>query len=687
MNTIRQFRQTRLFGTLAVMLGFMLAVTLNVTAVDYTWTGDGDGTLWNDSENWTATSIGYPGKGAGDVAAIQMNAGIILSENFAINQLRKNGSLDMENPAVIRIRGGGLTFNGNNPLFEVGCKLADTTVSNSRSTRMFVENTDIRIGSPAQLGRFAVTYYGTTDLKATSKGWYTQTNGSFSAYLSFLYVGNCQENKVIAPIQGTLDLRAVDNVDITVAGPLWVHGSRNVGLGELLLGNNASLIGGDRTTVTPSGNFYAGYLDGSTSVGFHGTSVFSVVSGNIDLRYDLMRFGSHEINGSGALGTLASTTIIGPATAMKLEANQLFVGAGAGNGVIVDSLFAAPGTQNGEVKVNTSFQLGSGRSTRDASMNLGTNWTFKVGTAEEPANLFAAAYYYSYYSWQTNYATLTMQGGSFEAYCTNYFGVGSYVGGNNSAINGIIALSNLTNVVIKTPTLKVGCWDWNSSTLIPSYGLIDLKSSKNIRIDADVLKVGAMANAVGNELASGAMYLGEGTAVVGDLSLAYPFSSGAKGAYGTLGLNGMQMAVTNSFVLGNRGAITSVVEGISSGIVLSGLLSTNKPVNFTTKWYGTNTIIFVEQPRLSKRDNQVVPLNTLVGATDMYWGFAWEGNHVDDIKAMWDRDGGSGKIQVVDNLTDEYANRVDVFYDAVTATTYIGFPYRETPAATRVQLF
>ncbi len=690
MSTINQIGQTRLFGSFAAMLGFMVVLTQSAVAVDYTWSGASGEASWNDPANW-GQSINYPGKVAGDGASITMDADIVLPGVYTFRYFYKNGSYDEDVPAVINITGGGMALTGGtDPRFEVGAKLFDnTSASTSRAAEMFVNGTDIRVGNPDLLGRVAVAYCGNVDM--TSKGFYKQVAGSFRAYLNSFYVACGTTGHTSSPVQGTFDLREVDDVEITVARDFIIHGNRDVGLGELLLGKRVNLVGGSQAPLPPADSFRAGHLDGSTRSSYTGTSVFSVVSGNVDLRYHRMYFGMQEAGGNATLspGYLKATASFGPETAVKLEANELMVGAGTSNGTIVESLFDATGTENGEITVNSMFKLGSGKTTCMGEMYLGTNWSFVVGTPDNPANLIEFAANWNIQNWQTNYSTFYMKGGSFEAYCTNYLAIAYFFrGSTNVDIDGRVVFDGLTNVVIQTPKLAVGSWaPTTGNVYAPTlYGLLDLQTSENIQINVDTFLLGNTPSNLGTGDTRGLAYLGQGSAIVGSLALACPVVKTTEiinGAYGTLVLDGMQMSVTNSFMLGNRGVITSIVNQVSSGIVLSDALADNTAASFDEKWCGTNTIVFVTPPTVTKRDNQIIPLNSFAGASAVYWGFAWEGEHTEDLLALWT----AGKIQVVDNLTDEYANRVDVFYDEVTATTYIGFPYRESPAATRVELF
>ncbi len=678
-ETSEIIQRVQLLSAMAT-LGMGAVLPQNVPATDYMWMGAGDEPAWENHGNWMPGS-GYPGMSAGDTASITMDADITLLDNYSFKSFYKNGSSDVDAPAMIYLTGGGLTLEQKGSIFEVGAKYTDLKASSVRAAKMFVDGSDICIGSPEQPAILAVSYLRESK-NSSSQGWYAQTGGSFIVCLSALFVGNCQVDETSVPVQGSLDLRGVDNVDITVEGPLSIHGNREVSLGELLLGERANLTGGSRTAPAPESYFYHGYLDGSTRGGFHGTSEFSIVSGNLDLRYDIMRFGVEEASDAGrVLGTLKSTTYLGPDTKVKLEANQLHIGTGGSNYALAEALFDASKTTDGELTVYDKLVIGTGRTTRFAEVLLGTNWAVNIGTPQQPATTFAIASQSSFYAWQTNHAVVSMQGGSFIAYATNLQVGVVWKGGSatHREQSARLQLSNMSAVKIVADVVSVGWYNWDYSIPLSMIGTLDMQGSTNITIDVGTFRIGAMLDER-DPIGYGSVYLGEGNGVVGNLVVATP-KAAQKGLHGSLTLDGMRLSVMDALTIGNRGSVTTLVNKASAGLVLANTLQ-DKTIA-TENWYGTNTIVFNTSPK-ARRGWTIRPSTNLGVETSIWWGFAWQGNHIEDIKELWNRDGGSGKIQVIDNLMDDFAGRVDVFFDG--SVTYIGFPYLESPA-TRIELW
>lgn len=622
-----------------------------VPAATYTWTGGGEDVNWSTPANWGVAS-GYPGANAADVAYIKKDAGIDCDGDYTFATLYVGITNAL--PPIMTLRGtGGASRLDVRSQFHVG-----STTGSVPAGELHLEDMDVEIGTEAVPVSGYLGYGGGNYL---TRSVLSLTNGRFNAWWDKLYIGyNGSTRSDIGT--NRIDLSSVDGGSWRVSGDAYIaYGQPEIDA-DVLLGE-----------------------DWTVSFGTEGKPVFFRVAYSIADQHNKVATWEQK---SGSFTAHFADFCLGYAAVnapARVEAGVMHFGAGTDIDITTSNMYFACGndsastgrldaasTENGKLTVLSKLQLAnqSNGSIRFGEILLGTNWSVRIGSQEAPA----AECGFSVPTGDkasTSYQSLFhMEGGRFEAYCTNFIVAGLPVTNKSTRYNctAQVSLLKLTNAVIRASTLVVGEVARNWGSGCTAYGTLDLGDATNVCLDIGVLRIGCTTYTNYTGFAGSSVYrTGSGEGTVGTLTIGNGYRSDH--AFGLFELNGMRLAVTNGLTLGKNGTLTNNVCGVSSGLALSG----EEPPTIA----GKMMINFARNP-----DGWGSATEST--ADSIRWGFKWAGNHVDEVNALVS----AGKINWdVSALEVKAASATGVFYDTSTKATYVGYYMRKTVDGTFIRIF
>ncbi len=414
--------------------------------------------------------------------------------------------------------------------------------------------------------------------------------------------------------------------------------------GTVSLGTN-----GSRGTVT------VGYGNGS------GDGVLTLLSGTLNAYLSGLTVGQNTWNGArSATGTLdlSTASIVTDGTANMLQvAGNITVASGTsatGTLKLPTSLTAITATGtilfggNNYYQGGATVDLGGAGSAlqtitaRDFIFGYGnfgynpgsgpyvlpSGVTLNVGSSGTPGIMRVG------YSSYNGSATLALPNGTLNAYLSELT-VGQNNYNSQGSVSGTLDLSTASSVFISnTGATTIGLGTSTS-------GVIKLPSGSTVT--TATLSMGVNAAQLGT--ISGKLYLVDTNFAV----------TGATAGALTLG-DGTGAAGTD--------LIDIQVLGTSSGLDIQGTAANVLSVGAS----GLIDITFMQNPL-------DVLLGTALEHTDIFYGLMWAGDHVADLTALgtklaWDD---------TTNLTGDFNNAADIFYDSGTDATYVGFYINAAP--------
>jgi hypothetical protein len=623
--------------------GLMIVLTAAATAANaatYSWTGAGGDGKWSTPANWSPAS-GYPGMNAADVAQIKEDAEITLAGDAVFRHLY----VGTNSPALaaVTLRGGSLAVGGD---FGIGSTLGSAPYM--PMGELHLESVDVSIGteaapSPLYLG------YTMSGRNQSTRSVLAQTGGSFSAFLGKTYIGTSAHARSEIKTN-RVDLSEVEGGFWCALDDTFIAYEQTECIADILLGEHWTVAFG--TPEKP----VAFSMAHPTGASQNKSAFWDQPSGSFAAHFSAFRLGYGQVNSPASIAS--GIMRFGAGTAVDIAASNLYVA--CGTELTATGRLDAAATENGRLTVAASFQLGcqANGQWRRGELLLGTNWTVCIGSESAPA-------YECWFSVPNSAKSLclyesrfTMEGGSFEAYCTNIVVAGT-TRDSQYASASEIRLSRLTNAVIRADTLLVGEVSRKTSSSCSASGILDMGDASNIRLDVGTLHVGYTAYTNSYSFSGDSIVrLGSGEGSVGDCVVGNGTRSNCP-VYGLLELNGMRLAVTNGLTLGAHGTVTNNVSGAPSGFDISAgvtpILSGRMVINFT---------------RAPEEKFLATPAN----ADGVCWGLAWAGDHAAEVSALI----AAGCIAVdTSALASDAAAATGVLYDAATDATYIGFYTRE----------
>jgi hypothetical protein len=574
---------------------------------------------------------------AADVAQIKEDADITLAGEAAFRHLYVGTNAPAL--AAATLRGGSLAIGGE---FGVG-----STVGSAPYIPMgelHLDSVNVSIGTEAAPATLYLGYV-MSGRNYPTRSVFTQTDGSFSAFLDKTYIGTSGHARSEIKTN-RVDLSRVEGGSWRVSGETFIAYGQTECIADILLGEHWTVAFG--TPERPVA-FSMAYPTGASS---NKSALWDQTSGSFAAHFSTFSLGYGTVN--SPTKTASGVMRFGAGTAIDIAASNLYVA--CGNELTVTGRLDAAATENGKLTVASSFQLGCQQNGqyRCGELLLGTNWTVRIGAEDAPAY----ECWFSVPSFGKGIclyeSRFTMEGGSFEAYCTNIVVAGTAMN-TQYASTSEVRLSRLTNAVVRADTLLVGEVSRQTSTSCSSSGVLDMGDASNIRLDVGTIHVGYTAYTNSSSFSGNSVVrLGSGKGTVGDCVVGNGSRSNSP-VYGLLELNGMRLAITNGLILGAHGTVTNNVSDAPSGFDISAgvtpILSGKMVINFTQ----------VPEEKL---------LATVANADGVCWGLAWTGDHAGEINALI----AANRI-VVDTsaLAADAAAATGVFYDAATDATYIGF--------------
>ncbi|MEI6970948.1 MAG: LamG domain-containing protein [bacterium] len=481
--------------------------------------------------------------------------------------------------------------------------------------------------------------------------------------------------------------------DLWVSGTNWVDdiGPANPTLGTLTFGD-AGITHSNNTvnadwevgglTYANTTNCYETDLSGNTLTvlgsialpeGGIGTSAGARISGGA------VRVGSTTVPGqiSIPVGNGNRTLTVTNATFVGLL-NSMDIGTGGyhGNGYAGIGALDLTAVSGGTLDVRSSITVGSG-SIGTGLLDLGSNWTFRVGNWPYSRGIFRVGY--TEWTGKTGLVRARPGGGSVSIYASEVL-LGCTYNGTGSGV-GDVDLSGITGPVFidaTRMTLGYGC-----NIVIGQYqtwggacsGSLNLGGTTNLTFNVVDLAVGS----VDWGGAPDRLILGAGSGTVDRVFIGT--NSGSASYLVTLGT---QFRVTAKCRVGETGVISNFIGGAaSSGLDLAASASQTLVVKSTVGAAGGIRVVFTANPASA----WCVP--PAWQAEGVHWGLRWAGNHIADLTALLNgADGVAGtaddKLRWDDSqLTGQFTNQVRIFYDPGIGTvgrpydmTYVGFYIR-----------
>lgn len=518
------------------------------------------------------------------------------------------------------------------------------------------------------------------------------TNGSFTAYLSSLIIGDSTHpnngtctgildlasttvqigdvaNKIKVPVLhigagsgaypfGVLRLPsaiteiAVDTFDL---GYSW-----SSGYGMLDLGVNSQL-----TSFTASNAFYMGrsaitsltnwptnvvvrigtssapapMIVGLSTYGTGCGGILSLTNGSFTAYLSLLRIGYSTTTGGNGDNTgildLASTSVQIGDTVNKVRIPELTIGGGGGRNP--RGTLKLPSSIN-EISVGI-FDVGSG------SVDGGANGTLDLGLNSQLASFTASNAFYlanagssTVIGWPSN---VVVSIGTVNAPAPMVLGLSGY----SANCNGSLALTN-GSFSGHLSYLKTGI-NTHGSGNGSAIGILDLRQTtlSALTVSGDV-SIGYEPSLM-NWWAHGYVYLPQGSVVIGGNLYIGDTTVNWSGT-GLLELNNTRVTVSNSVAIDTTGALTNFVNGLSSGIDLQ---TTNLSITAAGGMY----VQFQADPQNNPGD---------------YWGLSMKGDAIAQISALTTT---PAKVTYnISALSAKNQQKFGVFYNEKTDRTILG---------------
>lgn len=439
----------------------------------------------------------------------------------------------------------------------------------------------------------------------------------------------------LSPVEGRFDGRAVTGgeVDVSYIGAGY---NGNPGYGEVLFGTNWNV----RTKAIRAG--YAS--SGTASTG----TVSFAEGGSLSGEMTAFTIGCAE-GGSGAFvkGRLIGNHL--DKVDLKNASGVAYIGRGCpyGEG---DGLVDFSTNDGGRFDMSFTFYIAS-TARAIGKMLLGEDWTFRMSMDQPHDYSFNVGHECT----EGGVGLFSMKSGRFEGapYALR-------VGYNGKNLDARVDLGR-SDVFLDTPEAYVG-YGWSGSDKI--RGVFDASASTNVTFNATKMWLGfreAEYDIFGHLL------LGRGQGTVSEMIVGARYEPIPGLRQGLLDLKGFRMKLTTSAELRRTAQIRVVAEKGSAGLDVARDAVLNV-IDTRTEASGPVMTIDFRGPAADK-------ICTLPSNGDsIYWGFKWDGDHVDEVNAMV----AAGTIVYETNgLSARDGSLIGVFYDAKTDATYIGCHTRQ----------